>query len=255
MPLTCGINGVEAFFRFYRVPGGSSRLLFSGGLLSEPAFYGLFVVGGLASFGGRVEPATALFLAVGVMGIQCVGMLSSMIYRWTLERKWSLGCLKLASGVPRLGYFLGMLAVPVLQLLVRASVALATVWALCGFSLRAQLGPLAVGVALVGVFWASLGCALTALIRSYRVRDFVVSLALTPLMFSAPTLYSLDQAPAFLQTLSCANPLTWQLGYLRACAAGEERPELLAVAASMTLAMAVVGYLSTGRMRTVSNEG
>lgn len=224
-------------------------------LIAEPAFYGLFVVGALSASGGRIDPTMAGFLVVGVIGIQCVGMMSSVIYRWTLERKWSLGCLKLASGVPRLGYFLGMLAVPVAELMIRASAALLTVAFICGFSLEINLPGLALGVVLCGLFWSALGGALTALIRSYKVRDFVVSLALTPLMFSAPTLYSLDQSPVFLRVLSQLNPLTCQLAFLRSIAGGHLDLELLFIVLAMTLVACLVGYITTGRMRVVSNEG
>ena len=182
-------------------------------------------------------------------------MMSQVIYRWTLERKWALGSLKLSSGVPQLGYYLGMLLVPLLSLLVRASVVLLVVATICSFTLRVDPVALAAGVALCGLFWSALGCVLTALITSYQTRDFVVSLALTPLMFSAPTLYSLDQAPAFLRAISAANPLTYQLALLRSVAAGSWPFDQLLVVLAMTLALCAIGYVSTGRMRTVSNEG
>ena len=213
------------------------------------------MVGALSSTGGGIDPERALFLAIGVVGIQCVGMMSQVIYRWTLERKWALGSLKLSSGVPQLGYYLGMLLVPLLSLLVRASVALLVVATICSFTLRVDPVALAAGVALCGLFWSALGCVLTALITSYQTRDFVVSLALTPLMFSAPTLYSLDQAPAFLRAISAANPLTYQLALLRSVAAGSWPSDQLLVVLAMTLALCAIGYVSTGRMRTVSNEG
>lgn len=230
----------------------AARLLGVAGLprlVAEPAFYGAFVVGALSSTGGGIDPERALFLAIGVVGIQCVGMMSQVIYRWTLERKWALGSLKLSSGVPQLGYYLGMLLVPLLSLLVRASVALLVVATICSFTLRVD------PVALCGLFWSALGCVLTALITSYQARDFVVSLALTPLMFSAPTLYSLDQAPAFLRVISAVNPLTYQLALLRSVAARSWPSDQLIIVLAMTLALCAIGYVSTGRMRTVSNEG
>ena len=148
----------------------AARLLGVAGLprlVAEPAFYGAFVVGALSSTGGGIDPERALFLAIGVVGIQCVGMMSQVIYRWTLERKWALGSLKLSSGVPQLGYYLGMLLVPLLSLLVRASVALLVVATICSFTLRVDPVALAAGVALCGLFWSALGCVLTALITSY----------------------------------------------------------------------------------------
>ena len=119
-------------------PGGFARLI------AEPVFYSAFVVTALSSRGGGVDVDLVGFLTIGVIGIQYVRMMTQVIYRWTLERKWSLGGLKLSSGVPRLGYYAGG------------------------------------GMLLCGLFWSALGCVLTAIIRSYRTRDFVVAMMLTP---------------------------------------------------------------------------
>ena len=194
-------------------PGGFARLI------AEPVFYSAFVVTALSSRGGGVDVDLVGFLTIGVIGIQYVRMMTQVIYRWTLERKWSLGGLKLSSGVPRLGYYAGG------------------------------------GMLLCGLFWSALGCVLTAIIRSYRTRDFVVAMMLTPLMFSAPTLYSLDQVPVFLRAVARLNPLTYQLQFLRSAANGEWVTSGLLVVLSLTLIMVCIGYVSTGRMRTVSNEG
>ena len=194
-------------------PGGFARLI------AEPVFYSAFVVTALSSRGGGVDVDLVGFLTIGVIGIQYVRMMTQVIYRWTLERKWSLGGLKLSSGVPRLGYYAGG------------------------------------GMLLCGLFWSALCCVLTAIIRSYRTRDFVVAMMLTPLMFSAPTLYSLDQVPVFLRAVARLNPLTYQLHFLRSAANGEWVTSEFLVVLSLTLIMVCIGYVSTGRMRTVSNEG
>lgn len=194
-------------------PGGFARLI------AEPVFYSAFVVTALSSRGGGLDVDLVGFLTIGVIGIQYVRMMTQVIYRWTLERKWSPGSLKLSSGVPQLGYYAGG------------------------------------GMLLCGLFWSALGCVLTAIIRSYRTRDFVVAMMLTPLMFSAPTLYSLDQVPVFLRAVARLNPLTYQLHFLRSAANGEWVTSGLLVVLSLTLIMVCIGYVSTGRMRTVSNDG
>lgn len=188
-------------------------------MIAEPVLYSAFVVTALSSRGGGVDVDLVGFLTIGVIGIQYVRMMTQVIYRWTLERKWSLGSLKLSSGVPQPGYYAGG------------------------------------GMLLCGLFWSALGCVLTAIIRSYRTRDFVVAMMLTPLMFSAPTLYSLDQVPVFLRAVARLNPLTYQLHFLRSAANGEWVTSGLLVVLSLTLIMVCIGYVSTGRMRTVSNDG
>ncbi len=78
---------------------------------------------------------------------------------------------------------------------------------------------------------------------------------MTPLMFSAPTLYRLDQAPVFLKVIAAVNPLTYQLDLMRDLASGVMPAAGLAVVLGLTLVMVTLGYVSTERMRTVANEG
>ncbi|WP_062070328.1 ABC transporter permease [Demequina sediminicola] len=224
-------------------------------LAAEPIFYSAFVVTALASRGGAVQTDLAAFLAVGVIGIQCVRMMTQVIFRWTLERKWSLGSLKLSSGVPRVGYYVGMLFVPLVSLMFQVLCVLMVVFFITSFQLELQVLPLIAGVSICGLFWSAVGCLITAIIKSYKTRDFVVAMMFTPLMFSAPTLYSLEQVPQFLRAIAAANPLTYQLEFLRSVADGEWVVSQTAIVLAMTIAMVLIGYVSTGRMRTVSNEG
>lgn len=224
-------------------------------LVAEPAFYSLFVVTALSSHGGSIDLERVEFLAVGVIGIQYVRMMTQVIYRWTLERKWSLGSLKLSSGVSQLGYFTGMLCVPLLSLLVQMTCIFTVVYALSSWGLSVHLLPLLGATLLCGLFWSALGCVLTAVITTYKMRDFVVAMMLTPLMFSAPTLYALDQVPGFLRVIAAFNPLTYQLHFLRSAADGQWDVGQGAVVCALTAAMIFIGYVSTSRMRTVSNEG
>ncbi len=182
-------------------------------------------------------------------------MRTQVIFRWTLERKWSLGSLKLSSGVPRLGYYLGMLFVPLVSLLVQGMCVLGIAFFITSFQARMQVLPLLAAVLLCGLFWLALGCVLTAIIKSYKTRDFVVAMIFTPLMFSAPTLYSLEQVPTRLHVMAYVNPLTYQPGFLRSAANGEWGVSQSLIVLAFTLVMAWIGYLSTKRMRTVSNEG
>lgn len=225
------------------------------GLLAYPVFYSFFVVTALSSNNGSADPAMTAFIAVGVVGMQAVSMMSQVIYRWTLERKWSLGCLKLASGVTRAGYYAGMLCVPLITLFIQSVCVVGVAEAVTGLRAPIDAPLLAGGVVLCGLFWSAAGCGITAAIRSYRARDVAVSLLMTPLMFSAPTLYSLDQAPAFLRVIAAANPLTYQLGLMRSLSAGAVPADGLLVVFAITVCMVCLGYLSTAAMRTVSNEG
>lgn len=82
------------------------------------------------------------FLTIGVIGIQYVRMMTQVIYRWTLERKWSPGSLKLSSGVPQLGYYAGMLSVPLVSLCIQVACVLAVAFVSSSFRLALRPLPL-----------------------------------------------------------------------------------------------------------------
>ena len=116
-------------------PGGFARLI------AEPVFYSAFVVTALSSRGGGVDVDLVGFLTIGVIGIQYVRMMQ-VIYRWTLERKWSPGSLKLSSGVPQLGYYAGMLSVPLVSLCIQVACVLAVAFVSSSFRLALRPLPL-----------------------------------------------------------------------------------------------------------------
>jgi putative ABC-2 transporter, permease protein len=117
-------------------PGGFARLI------AEPVFYSAFVVTALSSRGGGVDVDLVGFLTIGVIGIQYVRMMTQVIYRWTLERKWSPGSLKLSSGVPQLGYYAGMLSVPLVSLCIQVACVLAVAFVSSSFRLALRPLPL-----------------------------------------------------------------------------------------------------------------
>jgi ABC-2 type transport system permease protein len=74
---------------------------------------------------------------------------------------------------------------------------------------------LALGVVIV-VGWVGFGAAAGARIQSYSKRDLVITLTSLPVVFAAPLFYPLDSAPQYIKWLSAANPLTYQVAWLRA---------------------------------------
>lgn len=226
-------------------PSGVARLVV------EPVMYALFVVAGLASTSSGLDGSAVGFLMAGVMGIQSIRLLTSVMNRWTLERKWSLAAMKLGAGVGRGSYFVGMFVTPVASFLVQCGLIAA-----CAFALAP--GQVALHVLMVpalvvcGVFWVSVACAATALIRQYETRDFVVFMVLTPLMFGAPTLYSLEGAPRLMQWVAAVNPLTAQLGLVREASAGSVSAGFVVGAVVPALVAVVVAYVTTNSMRWIA---
>ena len=64
------------------------------------------------------------------------------------------------------------------------------------------------------VFWFSLGVIISLGTVSYRTRDLILGILLLPIIFAAPTFYSLDNSKV-LYYISKLNPLTYQLTSMR----------------------------------------
>lgn len=72
------------------------------------------------------------------------------------------------------------------------------------------------GIGLISLFfWISLGTVITMFIKTYQMRDMVLTFLIMPLSFSAPSFYVLHDAPSFIQVLALINPLTYQLSAMR----------------------------------------
>src|SRR5699024_4782430 len=69
--------------------------------------------------------------------------------------------------------------------------------------------------AFVTVGWTCLGVAVGSRLNSYSQRDFLVTVTMLPVVLSAPLFYPLQSAPAYLQVIAAANPLSHQVGWLR----------------------------------------
>lgn len=60
-----------------------------------------------------------------------------------------------------------------------------------------------------------MGSGIAALVQSYSVRDFVITVTALPIVLSAPLFYSLEAAPAYLRAIAAVNPLTYQVAWIR----------------------------------------
>jgi ABC-2 type transport system permease protein len=63
--------------------------------------------------------------------------------------------------------------------------------------------------------WIGIGVAVGARVDSYARRDFLVTLSALPMVLSAPIFFPLEDANAFVRGVSLANPLSYQVSWLR----------------------------------------
>ena len=221
-------------------------------LLTNPVSYLCFLGVGLAAQLGGSEYLA--FLLPGVIVIQAISSMSSLIYRVVLERRWGLAALKLQAGVARSAYLLGLLSAPLVVYMARVLVLLTLGMVLSApMSLVMWVNGLLTSL-IAAVFWSLVGIVVAASIKDYRTRDFVVGLLMTPLMFAAPTFYPLDAAPAFLRIIARMNPLTYQVELLRSAMQGTLNVPALAISCALVLVAAVAAASYVRAMRKLSFE-
>jgi len=80
----------------------------------------------------------------------------------------------------------------------------------------ASPGALALALFLGSVTFASLGLAVTGLVRSAEGSSAVVNAIYLPLTFASGVFFSVDSLPGFLQAIATVSPLTYLLDLVRA---------------------------------------
>jgi ABC-2 type transport system permease protein len=98
--------------------------------------------------------------------------------------------------------------------------------------------------------WFALGFALAMLLRRDDLREILVMLLSMPLIFSSSMYYDVSRAPAWIQWISLANPLTYTCNLLRVAYLSQEvaaATSELIVLGGMTVMALVVAYLMSRR--------
>ncbi|MBD3689153.1 ABC transporter permease [Nanchangia anserum] len=155
------------------------------------------------------------FVGPGIVVMQALSALSQIIYRVVIERRWGLAAMKLQAGVPMSAYLASLLVPRIIIFLLQGFVVL-----VCMLAFGVRVSPLPALLGLLGsvvcvVFWSFLGVIVTSVVSNYQTRDFIVSIIVLPLTFSAPVFYRLEGAPTLVRVLARVNPLSYQVQWVR----------------------------------------
>lgn len=200
--------------------------------LLTPLLYFIFIVTALSETIGNITINDVLipyneYALVGILTMSMMGQMSRVIYRMTVDRRYGFFALKMQAGIKPFFYILSMSTGAVLGYATQAIIFYLIILA---FHLHFTLFPFNFtlfpficmwGIGLISLFfWISLGTVITMFIKTYQMRDMVLTFLIMPLSFSAPSFYVLHDAPSFIQILALINPLTYQLNAMRAAAFG-----------------------------------
>ena len=245
-----GKNELVAFFR--------NKGLVASQML-QPILYVVFIIVGLNQSVGDVfykgqSISYAKYATIGVFALLIIGQMSQVIYRVTIDKRYGLLALKLSSGVKPVFYILGMSVYPSLGLLTQEAV-IYVVSLLFNIHISVETFLIAVVLSLVVLlFWNSLGILITMFIHNYQTRDIIIRFLLTPLGFTAPVFYVLDDAPIFVQVFGKLNPLTYQLMTIRDAAFGSQTIYSVFLISMLSLLTICITALVMSRIDLVLKE-
>ena len=236
------ITYMEAKIFFQTRPMLISQLL-------TPLLYFIFIVTALSETIGNISVNGVLipyneYALVGILTMSMMGQMSRVIYRMTVDRRYGFFALKMQAGIKPFFYILSMSTGAVLGYATQAVVFYLIILA---FHLHFTLFSFICmwGIGLISLFfWISLGTVITMFIKTYQMRDMVLTFLIMPLSFSAPSFYVLHDAPSFIQMLALINPLTYQLSAMRAAAFGT----VSEVSAMYVLLFSLAGLLLAARV-------
>lgn len=192
------------------------------GRFIEPIAFLILLGGGLSGSVATEEGSYPAFILVGLICLVAFRAGTATVSDVANDRKWGIFAIYVMQGGGIAGY-VGSLV------LFAVSVFLAQVITLAGVAIVLfgadvmqpdQLFQLIALGAVIVVGWVGFGAAAGARIQSYSKRDLVITLTSLPVVLAAPLFYPLDSAPQYIKWLSAANPLTYQVAWLRAEGSG-----------------------------------
>ena len=224
-----------------------------------PLMYFLFIIAALADMIGDVTiNGTTVpyneYALVGILIMSMMGQMSRVIYRMTVDRRYGFFALKMQAGVKPFFYILSMSTSAILGYATQGLVFYFIILIFhLHFNILMFLSMWAIGLISL-FFWISLGTGITMFIKTYQVRDMVLTFLIMPLSFSAPSFYILQSAPKFVQIIATINPLTYQLEAMRQAAFGIIHPLSIIYVTLFSIISLFIASLIVHHTELITNE-
>jgi ABC-2 type transport system permease protein len=234
------------------------RSLYYGRVL-EPLVFFSFLVAGVGGLTGDVEVYGSrlpylVFAFPGVVALLTLRAWATTVADVANDRKWGVYALARIRGLGLRHYAASIVAAGSVVAVTQAVLVYVLLCILAHGLGAGRLLAMALGMGLSLASWLCFGVALGMAIDSYHRRDLVLSLATLPLAFTAPLFWRVEAAPAYLRTLSLANPLRYHVSLLRGLLVGHVDVAALAVTgACLPVALGVLAW-SGRRAELLSGE-
>lgn len=149
------------------------------------------------------------YVVPGVLCMFGVDFFTHSLYRTVIDKQWGLLGYKLMHGASPLTYIFSSMFPSYFKYCIKCI--LVVIVSSVFFSFRASfLGfVLFLSLSIISIlFWTTLGILFGLIVKNYQQRDFLASIMVTPIIFSAPIFYSVDSIPYLLKIIVQINPLT-----------------------------------------------
>ncbi len=218
-------------------------------------FWDLFYpLGYLLVFGAAVNRAlgpppaaggadyNAFFLA-GVLGMASFGIASNTAWGFFVDRDNGIFYEMLTYPLRRSTLLLGKVLFNLLLAVAQALVTLALAWLVLGVRVRLSLLPLLCAGVVVGTAGWFFFYAIFALrIRRNDAFNTVTSIFYFVFLFASSIFYPLEPLPDWLRLAALANPITWQVDFLRFSTLGLGDPGRILMEATAFLLFLLVSF-------------
>jgi ABC-2 type transport system permease protein len=205
--------------------------------LCYPLFYILvFGVGVNYGLGGPVSMPVAdynSFFLAGALGMASFGIASNTSWTFFLDRDNGIFYEMLTYPLSRSQYLIGKSLFNLFVAVVQAMIAISLGHVILGVQLRPSLFPLlATGVVAGAAGWFFFYSVFALKIRRNDVFNSVNSVFYFVFLFASSMFYPLGPLPGWFRAIALANPITWQVDFLRYTSIGMGEPHQVALEAA-----------------------
>lgn len=169
------------------------------------------------------------FFLAGVLAMASFGIASNTAWGFFLDRDNGIFYEMLTYPLSRAEFLVGKVSFNVLLALIQAAITVGLAVAVLGVKLKPVLLPLLlVGVVLGTAGWFFFFAIFALRIRRNDVFNSVISLFYFLFLFASSMFYPLEPLPGWFRAAALANPITWQVDFLRYSSIGLRTQHLVA---------------------------